>query len=87
MLKVILDHPIETPDGVITEVMLQRPKAKHVKEAFGSAAITGNGAHLEFGQMMELARVCSDLPPGAFDLLDYQDVIKLVGHIAEFLGN
>lgn len=77
-IEITLSQPIEWGGESIAVLRLRRPKAKDFR--------TLKNMELPFSMMLDFAAELSDLPSAAIDLLDVDDVPKLVAVISGFLG-
>ncbi len=72
-----LAYPIEWDGKTLDEIVLQRPKGKHLKKMPGEPGIK---------DLLALASRVSGLPPMVFDELDGLDVTAVCEAIGDFLS-
>lgn len=73
-----LDFPIDWDGQTIEEIVLQRPKGKHLKKMPGEPGIK---------DLLALASRVSGHPSMIFDELDGSDVTKVCEAIGDFLSD
>lgn len=73
-----LQHPIKFGDETITSLTLRRPKAKDFRSLTDMSK--------PFAAMLDFAATLAELPPAAVDLIDVDDVPKVIEVVSGFLG-
>lgn len=78
VIEIKLQHPIQFGDQEIITIKLRRPKAKDFRE-IGSF-------DKPFSALLDFAAALAELPPAAINLLDVDDVPRVVEVVSGFLG-
>lgn len=73
-----LEYPIEWGSETITEIVLRRPKTKHIKHL---------GAKSTMSEVLLIAAKCSGIAPAMLGEFDAKDGIKIAETIQDFLGD
>lgn len=73
-----LKHPFEWGSETISEIVLNRPKGKHLKKF---------GQDIKVGEIIGIASSVSGQAPPVFDEMDAEDYLAVVGIVGDFLGS
>ena len=71
-----LDYPIEWGNETIEEVVIKRPKGKHLKNL---------GDEMKLVDFLKIASKCSGISMGVFDEMESPDVMKVAEAVGELL--
>lgn len=76
--KVIpLIEPIEAHGEKLVQIIIDPPRAKHLR--------TVPAGSLTVGTLLDLASVCSGVPPSSMDLLCAADALRITEAMGDFL--
>ena len=77
-ITITLSEPIEWGEDQITEIVMQRPKGKHLKSLSAEPSLQ---------DLVKIAQKISGQPPRVFDDMDADDVLACAEAVGDFLDS
>lgn len=77
-IRVPLEYPLKWGEETITEIVLQRPKAKDIKHL---------GKDVTMDDLLKIASKCSKTEMSKIEELDAEDAVRIADVVGDFLGS